>query len=101
MSGSGPAGLPAAVSSADRPARGRLRAVRDAPGSRGLPPGARRIPRGERVLRVSRGGMPVRNWLGLSVALMAAVFAGCGSECPLIHQSFVVVAPDSALQTLV
>jgi hypothetical protein len=53
------------------------------------------------VLRVSRGGMPVRGWLGLSVALLAAAFGGCGSDCPLIRQSFVVVAPDSALQTLV
>ena len=53
------------------------------------------------MLRVSRGGMPVRSWLGLSLALMAAALAGCGSDCPLIRQTFVVVAPDSALQTLV
>lgn len=53
------------------------------------------------MLRVSGAGRGPRGWLALAVALGAAALAGCGSDCPLIDQSFVVVGPDSALQTLI
>lgn len=48
-----------------------------------------------------RAALRRRLWRRLGVALGAAWLSGCGSDCPLINQSFVVVAPDSGLQTLV